>query len=158
MPFILASGSILDSPAQALVNPVNCFGVAGAGLAKQFRDRWPLQVAEYTQFCKEGRMRPGTVHSALLPGGRQLISVPTKNHWSSPSTAEIVASGLTGLRRYMEHTGITSVAVPPLGCGLGGLNPARVGCLIRSVFSGSDADIHVYGWQSLGFAKKENTL
>lgn len=85
MPLHHTTGDLLKSTCRALVNPVNCMGVAGAGLAKQFQDRWPSQIAEYRDFCRSGRMRPGVIHEARLPDGRSILSVPTKRHWRDRS-------------------------------------------------------------------------
>lgn len=145
MPLIKAEGNLLDSAARGLVNPVNCVGVAGAGLARQFRDRWPVQVAEYTAFCKAGNLSPGKVHDALLPDGRRILSVPTKVHWRDDSRPDDVSASLGGLRRYIRETGIESVALPALGCGLGGLPKAMVAKLVQAWLSGLPADIYVYG-------------
>lgn len=146
MPIIPATGNLLDSKAQGLVNPVNCVGVAGAGLALQFRKRWPVQVAEYTAFCKANKMRPGVVHDALLLDGRRILSVPTKRHWRENSRPEVVALGLAALNAYLEATGLESVAVPPLGCGLGSLPRFQVAALIKIWLSDSPAVVHVYGF------------
>src|ERR1044072_9642752 len=85
MPLIWTQGNLLDSQAQVLVDWVNCVGVPGAGLARQFRDRWPAQVGEYVTFCREGRMKPGLVHDAVLPDGRRILSIATKRHWRGNS-------------------------------------------------------------------------
>lgn len=145
MPLISTTGNLLDCPARGLVSPVNCVGVAGAGLARQFRERWPEQVAEYAAFCKTGRMQPGIVHDALLPDGRRLISVPTKNHWKDDSTLEIVAMGLAALKNYLDETGLKTIAVPALGCGLGGLPKWQVARLVQYWLGNSSSVIYVYG-------------
>lgn len=119
-------GNLLNSKCAALVSPVNCVGVAGAGLAKQFRDRWPRQVAGYTAFCRAGRMRPGVVHEAVLPDGRVMLSVPTKRHWRDRSRLPDVAAGILAMVEWCERTEPTSIAIPPLGCGLGGLPQHQV--------------------------------
>lgn len=145
MPLIPMSGNLLDSSARGLVNPVNCVGVAGAGLARQFRTRWPDQVAEYSAFCRTGKMLPGVVHDALIPGGKRILSVPTKKHWQDDSTIEIVAMGLAGLKRYLEDTELVSVALPALGCGLGGLPKWQVVQLVRHWLGDAPNVIYTYG-------------
>lgn len=145
MPLIRAGGNLLDSPARGLVNAVNCVGVAGAGLALQFRQRWPEQVAEYAAFCRAGKMAPGVVHDSLLPDGRRILSVATKQHWSEPSHLRDVSDGLSALRRYLDATELESAAIPALGCGLGGLPRPRVAHLVRYWLGDSPATIHVYG-------------
>jgi O-acetyl-ADP-ribose deacetylase (regulator of RNase III) len=145
MPLIKAEGNLLNSEARGLVNAVNCVGVAGAGLARQFKDRWPQQVAEYTAFCEARKMQPGVIHDALLPDGRRILSVPTKKHWRNWSHLTIVSAGLSSLRRYMDETGLESVAVPALGCGLGGLPEGEVARLVEDLLGDSPAAVHVYG-------------
>lgn len=145
MTLIKAEGDLFESPALGLVNAVNCVGVAGAGLALQFRNRWPVQMREYTAFCEAGKMRPGVVHDILLPGGKRILNVATKRHWKDSSHIYDVSAGLAGLRRYLDETGLASVALPPLGCGLGGLPKREVAHLVRHWLGDSTADVHVYG-------------
>lgn len=157
MPLIPATGNLLDCQAQGLVNAVNCVGVAGAGLAKQFRDRWPDQVGEYSIFCRSGRMRPGVVHDALLPDGRRILSIPTKRHWREPSRLEDVAAGLAGLRTYLNETGLVSVALPALGCGLGGLPVFQVARLVSYWLGDSLSVIYLYGFDGINWENFSGT-
>lgn len=147
MPLHFKTGDLLKSDCHGLVNPVNCIGVAGAGLALQFRNRWPRQVAEYTAFCQTGKMKPGVVHNAALPDGRRILSVPTKVHWRDQSLIENVALGIQGLVKYCQATAIPSVAVPPLGCGLGGLQQHLVLNLIRLNMADLGTEVHLYGFK-----------
>lgn len=147
MPFIEVRErlDLLDSSAECLVNPVNCVGVAGAGLALQFRDRWPVQVKEYSDFCRQGRMAPGILHDALLPDGRRILSIPTKRHWKDRSTLEDVTLGLIALHGYCTETLPASVALPALGCGLGGLARKDVAALVKRYLRGLPVEFHLYG-------------
>lgn len=146
MPLHYRTGNLLDSPCQVLVNSVNCVGVAGAGLAKQFQDRWPEQVDEYRAFCRAGQMRPGVIHEALLPDGRSVVSVPTKRHWREKSRFSDVAAGIQELARYCEEAGASSVAVPPLGCGLGGLPQRLVLNTIKLKMSDLSTEVWLYNF------------
>lgn len=146
MPLHYRDGDLLKSNCQVLVNAVNCVGVAGAGLAKQFQDRWPEQVAEYRDFCRAGKMRPGVVHDALLPDGRRILSVPTKRHWSNRSAFSDVALGIRSMARWCRETGTTSIAVPALGCGLGGLPRHRVKEAIELEMADLRCQVHLYGF------------
>lgn len=145
MPLIWTSGNLLDSQAQGLVNPVNCVGVPGAGLARQFRDRWPAQVNEYVRFCEAGKMKPGIVHDALIPGGRRILSIATKRHWREDSRIEDVDLGLNGLKEYLNATGLISVALPALGCGLGVLDKEVVASRVKFWLHDNFSVIYVYG-------------
>jgi len=145
MPLLRATGDLLDSPAQALVSPVNCVGVAGAGLARQFRERWPKQVGEYTEACGAGLVRPGAIHMAKLPGGRMILSAPTKRHWRDASTFDDVELTVQALAWFSRQFKLGSMAVPALGCGLGGLPRYRIRGLIEREMTGLTCVVHVYG-------------
>lgn len=146
MPLRHVIGDLLESDCQVLVNAVNCVGVTGAGLAKQFAERFPAQVAEYREFCRAGRMRPGVLHSAALPGGRLIVSVPTKRHWREPSRFPDVAKGVAALAGYCEEFEVPSVAVPPLGCGLGGLPQHQVLNAIRLKMADLATEVWLYNF------------
>ena len=121
--------SILDSDCYGLVNPINCVGVMGAGLAKQFRDKYPEMFKAYSMACGEDKVKVGAVwpwsNYSLYPKPESIkiiIGFPTKNHWRHPSRIEYIETGLLSLRKYLQRTEMDSVAVPALGCGLGGLD------------------------------------
>lgn len=145
MPLHNAEGNLLDSGFHVLVNAVNCIGVAGAGLALQFKRRWPEQVAEYTLACREGQVSPGDLHEAALPDGRVILSVPTKRHWQDASHLADVSLGVDALVRYCRAARPPSMALPALGCGLGGLPRHQVRALFARKLSGLPCDIHIYG-------------
>lgn len=146
MTFHYVNGDLLDSGCIGLVNPVNCVGVAGAGLAKQFKDRWPQQVAEYTDFCRAGKMRPGVIHEALLPSGQSILSVPTKRHFRDQSRLADIRLGVRELAEWLRRES-TTIAIPPLGCGLGGLSKPEVMELIEQELSGIQAGIWLYDFR-----------
>lgn len=150
MPLHYTTGDLLESSCQALVNPVNCLGVAGAGLAKQFRDRWPRQVAKYTAFCRDGKMKPGVLHEALLPDGRSIISVPTKVNWRDESVLQDVIKGVVALAEHCRDASVTSVAIPPLGCGLGGLPQGPVLSAIRRVMADLPTEVYLFNFEQDG--------
>jgi O-acetyl-ADP-ribose deacetylase (regulator of RNase III) len=114
-------GDILESGCEALVNAVNCRGKMGRGLALAFKKRFPAMFLAYKRACDAGRVAVGSVHVWQDPGGGWVINFPTKDHWRQPSKQEWVASGLEDLARVIRDNGIRSVALPALGCGLGGL-------------------------------------
>lgn len=120
-----ASGDILKAPAEALVNTVNCVGVMGRGIALQFKTAFPENYKHYTKACKNQDVRPGRMFvtsTGLLEGPRFIINFPTKRHWRGKSRIEDIESGLVDLVRVIAELNIKSVAMPPLGCGLGGLS------------------------------------
>ena len=121
----LEQGDILQAEADALVNTVNCVGVMGRGIALQFRKAFPQNFKSYEAACERKEVRPGRmfVHeTGLLTGPRFIINFPTKRHWKEKSRIEDIDSGLRALTKEVKDRGIRSIAVPPLGCGLGGLN------------------------------------
>ena len=118
---VFLRGDLFSSKAHTLVNPVNCVGVMGKGIAKGFRDRWPEMFFCYQAACQRGFLRPGR----LFPwsdGERLILNVPTKDHWRSMSTVEIVDGGLLAIRAVWRRLGVRSMAIPALGCGLGTLS------------------------------------
>lgn len=117
-------GNLLEADAEALVNPVNTQGVMGKGLALAFKNAFPENFRAYSQACQSDQVRTGrmfiTEQQALL-GPRWIINFPTKQHWRDPSKLEWIDQGLADLRKVLAERQIPSVAIPPLGCGLGGL-------------------------------------
>ena len=116
-------GDLFASGCEALVNPVNCVGVMGRGLALQFKRRFPANFEAYRDACARRALRPGRcfVFDAAAGPPRFIINFPTKRHWREGSRIEDIADGLDHLARILDRRAIRSVAVPPLGCGLGGL-------------------------------------
>lgn len=130
-----ATGNLLHAPVEALVNPVNCVGVMGKGLALQFKSAYPTNFSAYRQACSTGSLHPGTtlVHDLGVNAfPRYLINVPTKRHWRDSSRIEDIRAGLAALIEAVRFYTIRSIAIPPLGCGLGGLAWDTVKPLIES--------------------------
>ena len=128
------TGNLLGAEAEALVNTVNCVGVMGKGIALQFAKKFPEMLSSYKQACKDKELKPGTIHvyeldDLLLP--RLILNFPTKRHWKARSRMEDIASGLDALVRVIQERNIKSIAIPPLGCGNGGLEWAAVSSLIQ---------------------------
>jgi O-acetyl-ADP-ribose deacetylase (regulator of RNase III)/uncharacterized protein YwgA len=127
-------GDILKSKAQTLINTVNCVGVMGKGIALEFKNRFPDMYEDYVQRCQRGEVKPGVpyLYKTLFPP--QIINFPTKDHWKSISKLSDIERGLKHLLEHYREWGITSLAIPPLGCGNGQLEWRVVGPLIyRSV-------------------------
>lgn len=118
------SSNILLDPADALVNPVNTVGVMGAGLAQQFKDTFPAMFTAYAAACRAGEVEVGRMHvydRGRLPQ-RWIINFPTKIHWRGNSLMGYIDAGLIDLVEHVHALRLTSLAVPALGCGYGGLN------------------------------------
>jgi len=134
----LTRGDILRAPTEALVNTVNCVGFMGRGIALQFRRAFPRNFAEYQQACKRGDVEPGKMlihQTGQLAGVRFILNFPTKRHWRGKSKLEDIDAGLAALVRDVDRLGISSIAVPPLGCGLGGLDWKDVRPRIEGAFA-----------------------
>jgi O-acetyl-ADP-ribose deacetylase (regulator of RNase III) len=132
------SGDLLRSGADALVNPVNTVGVMGAGLAAQFKRAYPAMFDEYRRTCASGKLSPGTMHvwaTGRREGPRFVVNFPTKPHWRNDSKIEDIAVGLDALVSVAVEHGFMSLAVPALGCGLGGLPWEEVRPLIEAKLS-----------------------
>ena len=116
-------GSIFDSDADAIVNAVNCVGVMGAGLAKAFKDRFPHMNEQYEVKCRLGLLKPGALDIYVIDSSpKYIINFPTKDDWRNPSLLEYIIYGVTALVYETWRWKMKSVALPALGCGLGGLD------------------------------------
>lgn len=121
----LVEGNLLEADADALVNTVNTEGVMGKGVALQFAKKFPAMLAAYKEACKAGEVRPGRMHiyeRGEMFQPRYIINFPTKRHWRSPSRIEDIEAGLAALAEDIQRLHIRSIALPPLGCGHGGLD------------------------------------
>lgn len=131
-------GNLLEENAESLVNTVNCVGVMGKGIALQFKQAYPENFRQYEKACRAGEVQPGrmfTVATGSLFNPRYVINFPTKRHWKGKSKIEDIKSGLVALVAEVQQLGITSIAIPPLGCGNGGLDWAEVKPVIKSAFA-----------------------
>ena len=131
-------GNLLDAPADALINTVNEVGVMGKGIALMFREAFPENTRVYEAACKAKEVRVGqmlTVENHALTGPRWIINFPTKKHWRNPSKFEWVESGLKDLVRVLREHNIRSIAIPPLGCGQGGLQWEQVRLAIEAALA-----------------------
>lgn len=129
---------IRASQDDVLINTVNCVGVMGKGVAKAVADRFPSVLEPYKRACDSGRLTPGLIHIHRVPDGPLIINMATKNHWKDPSRQDWVGSGLFWTSRFLqdeiEKRGktITSVTLPPPGCGNGGLDWPSVHVMVRA--------------------------
>lgn len=135
MRFNIIQGNIFDCGADALVNPVNCVGVMGKGLALAFKARFPQMFGSYVHACRQGHLRIGSIHvhdfGPHHQNPRFVLNFPTKYHWRDRSEIQYIFLGLQSLSREIETLGIQDIALPALGCGLGGLDFSRVSAVIE---------------------------
>lgn len=131
-------GDILDCQAEALVNTVNCVGVMGRGIALQFKQAYPANFKAYAAACQHGEVQPGRMfvyETGALSRPRYIINFPTKRHWRGKSRIEDIRDGLDALVLELRARRVTSVAIPPLGSGLGGLDWGDVRPLIEQALA-----------------------
>jgi len=120
----IVDGNIFEADTQGIVNPVNCVGVMGAGLAKRFANFYPEMETEYKKKCSQGELKPGKIFVWVIDTYDELLyifNLPTKVDWKDPSKMEYIRKGISALIRTMNEHEVHSVAIPALGCGLGGL-------------------------------------
>ena len=140
-------GNLLDAPTEALVNTVNTVGVMGKGIALMFKEAFPENFRAYDAAVKRDEVRIGhmfVTENQGFEGPKWLINFPTKKHWRHPSKLEWIVDGLKDLRRVIAEKGIQSVALPPLGCGNGGLDWSVVRPEIERALIVLDVDIWVF--------------
>ena len=132
------TGDLLNDEADALVNAVNCVGVMGKGIALQFKSRFPGNFQSYSIACRNHEIVPGKMfvyRTNMLANPRFIINFPTKNHWRDVSRIEYIQNGLDDLARVIDELNIKSIAIPRIGCGLGGLDWQIVRPLIEAQFA-----------------------
>ena len=139
------TGDILQADVEALVNTVNCVGIMGRGIALQFKNNFPENFKAYEAACTREDVQPGKMfvfETRTLTNPKFIINFPTKRHWKGKSRMEDIDSGLKALVKEIRTRGIRSIAIPPLGSGLGGLNWVDVRPRIVEALRGLN-DLHV---------------
>lgn len=151
-------GDILAADVEALVNTVNTVGVMGRGIALQFKKAFPDNFKAYEAACKRGEIETGKLFvfdTGRMVNPRWIVNFPTKRHWRGDSRLEYIESGLEALVREIEVRGIKSIAVPPLGCGLGGLEWSTVRpTIVRALERFTDVEIVIFEPGGVPLAKE----
>ncbi len=148
----LTQGDILRANADALVNTVNCVGVMGRGIALQFKKAFPDNFKQYKTVCDSKELQPGKMFIydlCRLHAPHYVVNFPTKRHWRGKSRMEDIDAGLQALVAEVCRRKIHSIAIPPLGCGLGGLRWEDVRTKIEDAFQGLD-DVQVLLYEPKG--------
>jgi O-acetyl-ADP-ribose deacetylase (regulator of RNase III) len=145
----LVTTSIFESHNECLVNPVNCVGIMGKGLALEFKHRFPEMFNDYNLLCSNGDLVVGSPYmwTGIEDPLETICLFPTKNHWKYRSSVQIIESGLQNFNKLCEFNNILSVSFPMIGCGLGGLNfEHQVLPLMVKYLHNSDIkyDVHVH--------------
>lgn len=149
-------GDILKSKTQTLINTVNCVGIMGKGIALEFKNRFPEMFKDYVEKCERKEVKVGVpyIYKTLFPP--QIINFPTKDHWKSVAKISDIEYGLQHLLEHYKEWGVTSLAIPPLGCGNGQLEWKAVGPLIYRF--GKQMNIPVEMYAPYGTSPKEMTV
>jgi O-acetyl-ADP-ribose deacetylase (regulator of RNase III) len=144
----IATGDLLEQRVDAIVNTVNIVGVMGKGIALQFRRKWPANYKAYEAACKRKEVVPCKMFvfdNGGLVEPKYIINFPTKRHWRQPSRMSDIVCGLVDLVHQVKELKIKSIAIPPLGCGNGGLNWSEVKPLIEAAFEKlPDVDVKLF--------------
>ncbi len=154
------TGDIFKEEADAIVNTVNCVGVMGRGIALQFKKRFPENFKVYETACKQKEVMPGKmfVHeTGSLIGPKYVINFPTKRHWRGASRMEDIESGLQDLVKVIKKLNVKYIALPPLGCGLGGLDWLEVRTNIENAL-GKYTNVNVVVFEPRGAPEAEKMV
>lgn len=134
----ITRGNLIEADAEALVNSVNCEGFMGKGIALQFKKAFPENFKAYATACRKGEVQPGRMFvfsTGSMMNPKYIINFPTKHKWREKSRMEDIEAGLVALVDELRRLKVSSVAIPPLGCGLGGLDWRKVRPLIERAFA-----------------------
>ena len=142
----IQKGDIFESKMEVLVNPVNCVGVMGKGLALEFKKRYPKMYQKYLDACQSGDLKIGNPY--ITHGEKNILLFPTKDHWKEPSKLQYISWGLDYLALKIKYNhwadAYPSFAFPALGCGLGGLYwPEVAGLIVRKLVM-LPIDVEIY--------------
>lgn len=144
MPIQIIDGNIFTSPAQTLVNTVNCFGVMGAGIAQEYAIRYPKMLEDYKKICERKLLEVGKLWIYDVSEERKILNFPTKKHWRDPSQMLFLELGMQKFLQTYQEKGITSIAFPLLGAQNGGLDPNHVQSFMEEKLSRCEIDISIY--------------
>lgn len=147
------TGNIFDAEVEAIVNPTNARGPMGAGLAKQFRDKYPGLEKDYRRHCDQwflehnawpvGRVMPWFCGD-IDPKHKFVFCFPTKDDWRLPAKVEYIEAGFASLIPLLHFYNVDSIALPALGMGLGGLKPEQVKPVVERVFNSLSMIVKFY--------------
>lgn len=143
---IIRNGDIFSSSCQTLVNPINCVGIMGKGLALEFKNRYPLMFDKYKDLCNNNLLSIGKLWLYKdEESGKNILNFPTKNDWKESSSYEYIELGLNKFTDTYISRGITSIAFPMLGCGCGNLNRDMVlDILLKYLYRCDNLIVEIY--------------
>jgi len=141
---IREDADIWENKSGMLLIPVNCVGVMGCGLAKECRRRYPHVYRDYSKRCKEGSFNVNTLKLYLLSDDLGILLIPTKSDWRNPSEIGWVEDNLRKLGDCLIRTPLTTLHVPPIGCGAGGLQISAVRPLVEQYLCKPNVTVNFY--------------
>lgn len=141
---IIKNGDIFDSKCQTITNAINTVGIMGAGIALAFKNRFPEMYSHYKTGCTKGLVKVGHPYIYKESPQRWILNFPTKDHYKDDSSKEFVTDGLKFIASKYKNSGIKSLALPALGCGLGNLNPQWVYDEIHEILADVEIPIDLY--------------
>ena len=141
-------GNIFNSKCQTLVNTINCVGVMGAGIAFEFRLRYPLMFTKYKGLCEEQKIQIGTLWIYTLNENQKVLNFPTKYDWKNPTKLEYLEKGLKKFVDTYKSKNITSIAFPLLGASHGGLSPEVSMSVMKQFLNKCDIPIEIWKYDS----------
>jgi O-acetyl-ADP-ribose deacetylase (regulator of RNase III) len=145
----MKQGDLLTSKCQTLVNAVNCVGVMGKGIARDFKNAYPDMYEDYRRRCAARSVKLGEPYlykTNTIGTERWILNFPTKSHWKIKSSQDEIERGLIYLAKNARVWDVTSIAVPPLGCGCGGLDSNQVLMLIKKHLGSLGILIELYNF------------
>jgi len=144
----IKKGNIFTTQCEVIVNTVNCVGVMGAGIAFEFKLRYPEMFKPYKEFCDQGQIKIGSLwiynEEVQNKSCSRVLNFPTKNHWKDPSTVHYLEQGLEKFLATYKQKNIKSIAFPLLGASLGGLSEAQVLTTMKHYLEQADIDIEIW--------------
>ncbi len=142
--------NLFELNVNALAQGCNVVGTMNAGVAREFRTRYPLMYKEYQSYCRSGNFSPGEVHFYMSRGGKpHIINVATQFDTESNAIIEYVEQGLEKIEMHYKDWGIRSLGIPRIGCGLGGLDWKDVSKIVKKIFGTSQLEVLVSSGQSV---------
>lgn len=137
------NGNIFTSSCQTQVNTVNCVGIMGAGIALEFKLRYPEMFAKYTVLCQQKQIQTGKLW-LYKESEKWVLNFPTKNHWKYPSKIEYIEQGLDKFMQTYQARGIQSIAFPLLGVAKGGLSGDKILSVMESYLKDCTIPVEIY--------------
>lgn len=136
-------GDLLEDDADVLVNTINCVGAMGAGIALQFKNKFPLNFLRYQQNCRIGKIKPASLFK-YKESGQMIYNLATKDHWKDATRLSWIVKGCENIRKEIQENNLNSIAIPALGCNNGGASWPKVKNILESRLSGLDCEVRIY--------------